>query len=69
MSDIPTSADCSVLLRLEWRNHWLTPVEYARQIGRPVSTIWYWHYSGRLRDFSIPHMKDRRGRLWIKNIP
>jgi len=70
MSDsiLPAIADCSTLLRFEWRNHWLTPAEYARAVHRPLNTVYMWHRTGRLSAFSIPHMRDRRGRLWIQNI-
>lgn len=67
-SPLPTIADASTLLRLEWRNHWLTPAEYARAVGRSINTVYSWHRTGRLRAFSIPHRRDRHGRLWIQNI-
>lgn len=68
MDDLPPVADPVTLLRFEWRNHWLTPAEYARVVGRPLETVYSWIKTGRLAAFSIPHRRDRHGRVWIQNI-
>jgi len=68
-TNLPAVADPSTLLRMEWRNHWLTPAEYARQLHRPERTVRWWCSSGLLADVGIPHFRDRRGRHWIKYIP
>ena len=65
---LPAVADYSVLLRLDWRNHWLSTAEYARHISRPQQTVRNWIVNGTLDAFNIPHLRDRRGRHWIKHI-
>jgi len=54
---------------LDWHNHWLTPVEYARVMRRSVRTVQHWCETGSLLAFRIPHFRDRRGRWWIQNVP
>lgn len=68
MSSLPEVADPVTLLHIEWRNHWLTPREYARHVGRPVETVYTWIKTGRLAAFSVPYWRDSRGRVWIQNV-
>lgn len=68
-TDPITCADASSLLRFDWRNHWLTPAEYARYMSRSERTIRWWCSSGLFEDVGIPHFRDSRGRHWIKYIP
>lgn len=54
-------------LLLDWRGHWLSPLEYSQVLGRPVKTVWRWLYTGHLDGFNVPNFRDSHGRIWILN--
>lgn len=55
-------------LALDWIGHWLTPAEFAAQMGRSYSWAVHAASTGMLDDFNIPHMRDNNGRIWIKLV-